>query len=294
MVAINTQTLLGESKIQQTVDLQVNVAFKKNLTRTALINEIAKIDQPQVILWYMGAYGLREQAANYYRKDLKKILDLRNQAACVLYDLTAWRALKSSETKIEDFNLNADRINEIAKVEQLRIKCFKSSDFFKWLKTEENAKICAYFKETVLKREFIFQKSKQFDEVNIKIGQVFENACPILENEYERDCSKEYSALQYVEGCYLVNRLLEESLSNSSSEVNLVFALPNNEADYYQDPLNSFAQDITVLLQEKLGNQVQKKVNIMFYTFQFGKDSSNRPYNAGKANIDMINRSQLV
>lgn len=294
MVAINTQSLAREGETQQIVRLQVNVIFKEKLTRSALINEIAKVDQPQVVLWYMGAYGLREQAANYYRKDLKKILDLRNQSTCILYDLTAWGAFKSDKVKIDDFNPNVSRINEIAKIEQLRIQCFKSSDFFNWLKTENNAKIYAYFKEIVLKREFIFQKSEQFNEVNIKIGQVFENACPILTNEYERDCSKSYSALQYIEGCYLVNRILEESLSNPSDEVNLVFALPNNEADYYQDPLNSFAQDVTTLLQEKLGNQFQKKVNIMFYTFQFGKDPSNRPYNAGNANINMINRSQLV
>lgn len=293
MVAINTQSPLIDSLAQQTSNFQVNVIFKKNLTRIALRSEIAKIQQPQVVLWYIGAYGLREQAANYYRKDLKEILDFPNQTECILYDLTAWGAFKFEEKRIDGFNANADKINEIAQTEQLRIKCFKASDFFNWLKNESDAKTCTYFKQTVLKRDFIFKKSEQFSEVNINIGQVFEKACPILADEYERDCSKSYSALQYIEGCYLVNRILEESLSNTANEVNIVFALPNNEAEYYQDLSDSFAQDVKALLQEKLGDRIQKKVNIMFYTFQFGK-LSDRPYNAGQSNIMEINRSQLI
>jgi hypothetical protein len=279
-------------EIQKENALSVSVLFRKNLSRQELIQAIAQVQKPQVIFWYIGEYGLREQGVNYYKKDLKKILETDNQSTCVLYDLTAWAALKDKTKSLYDSNSNMERISQFG---ISGLKTLKSNDFFEWLEKENNPKTVSYFQDVVLKRPFIFKASQGFPNTNIKIGEVFKKGCPILTPHFERDCGKSYSALQYLEGYYLISQLVEEGISQGLSEINLIFALPNDEWKYYEDKDNSLMQDVSSLTKEKLCEKTKNlKVNILFYTFNFTQDSRSRPYNAGSKNIDTIQKSQIV
>jgi hypothetical protein len=123
------------------------------------------------------------------------------------------------------------------------------------------------------------------------IGDIFRRQCAVLEELYEKSASKCYSALQYLEGIYLVQTLIRKVLEQKSEtkEINLVFALPNDEHLYYWNEQGQFAKDVETILEEELGAELKnKRVNVMFYAFQFGKNSSNRPYNTGQTNIEEL------
>lgn len=270
----------------------VNVFFKKDLKNDELIEEISQLSKPQLIFWYMGEHGFREEGVKYYQKKLGKILQLKNEAICSLYDLTAWAALRKPDRTFKDFNQNVEQINQFAIP---RLQALKSSDFFQWLGEEKNSSIAAYIKDIILKRPFIFKVSQEFPETGIKIGELFFKHCPILEPEYERDTGKAYSAFQYIEGCYLINRILEDALKEETEKINIAFVLPNDEWKYYENAENSFAQDVTYLVKAKFGELASKKqINIYFYTFPFGKHSYSRPYNSGSKNIELVTQEQLI
>lgn len=277
------------------IEKPLKVVFKENLSREELIEEIGKISNPQVMLWYIGVEGLKREGVNFYKKNLSKILKLSNEASCWLYDLTAWGALKNRDIGVTAFNTNAVMINQF-KIP--RLECIMSSDFFEWLQKEEDLAIVSYLNEVVLQRKFIFKASEDYNPGDIKVGEIFQNTCSMLASILEIDTIKSYSALQYIEGFYLVLRMVESQIDKE--EINLVFALPNNENDYYKDEEKSFKKDLTAILKEKFKERLRnKRVNLFFLGFAFGKSAfgkpnNKRPYTAGREILDSIERSQVI
>jgi hypothetical protein len=91
-----------------------------------------------------------------------------------------------------------------------------------------------------------------------------------------------YSALQYLEGCYLVDEVVRDALQNNDlPEISIVFALPNDEWKYYQSDDNGFATDLTPILQQSFGSSLDGKViRVYFWTFRYNQGRG-RPYNSG-------------
>lgn len=294
--SIFTWTTLSADTVNIVMDYippQVAVAYKKNLSREQLVDAIGRVENPQVVLFYIGEYGFREEGVNYYKKDIKKIMQQKNQASCCLYDLTAWGALKDPTKRVGDFNPNVAVINDFALP---RITSLPSSRFFFWLQAERDAKIISYMNETILKRDFIKEKSKGRAETAIIVAQLFNQTVPALEAISLEDCNTQYSTLQYVEGLFLVDQLVAKTLANAAGCINIVFALPNDEWKYYEDQNNSFAADIAFMIERRYGRKAANlQINVMFYTFKWGLDPTrSRPYNAGNKNIDVLRRSQIM
>lgn len=271
----------------------VNVEYKE-MKGAQLVEAIRQVKRPEVIFWYIGVYGLRENGVRYYRKDLSKILET-SEASCQLYDLTAWIPFKleGQAGSIESFNRNVDLINGFAIP---RIQCRKSSGFFEWMKSIQPGRTMDFLKR-ILKRPFIYKISEGFPESIMNIGDVFQKQCPLLEEMYEKKASKCYSALQYLEGIYLIQTLVGEMLMRdpASQEINLIFALPNQEYLYFQDEANSLAMDVKDILKETCGANLKgKTVNVSFYCFQFGDGKKNRPYNTGASNIDVLQGPDVI
>jgi len=61
-------TLLTLEKFypEEKTPFSLNITFKKDLSRNDVIDLIGALKSPQVILWYIGDYGFREQGVNYY------------------------------------------------------------------------------------------------------------------------------------------------------------------------------------------------------------------------------------
>ena len=273
---------------KETPVFDVTVDYQVDLSRSRLIDAIRKINNPQVIFWYIGVYGFREQGKNYYRKDLTKILQT-SEADCYLYDLTAWLPFspKGSDGAIDSLNQNAELINRFAIP---RIKCLKSCDYFNWLISCQPGQIMTILKR-ILKRPFIYKISESFPPSIKSIGDIFKRQCPLLEDMYEQTASKCYSALQYLEGIYLIQTLVKEAIEKDpfSNEINVVFALPNKEYLYFRDETNSLVEDVKDTLDEKCKEMLKgKKINLQFCCFRYGDGEGNRPYNAGAKNTEMI------
>ena len=204
--------------------------------------------------------------------------------------------MRNPEKRFDAFNNNVVIINDFA-IQKLR--CWKSSDFFDWLINERSQKVITYFRERILQPgNFFYKVSEKYSDSGIKVRQVcggILQKCPVLESDYEKDTSKEYGPIQYLEGLYLTWRLVELRIKDSD-EINIIFDLPNNEWKYYQDPEESFANDVEFFLREKFGGKLKgKKINVYFYTYKFGKNQDvDRPYNEGRVIIKTIQRSQFV
>jgi len=298
---IPSLTVTEQNIIQEYLSPEISVIFKKGLNRSQLIKEIERINEPQVCLFYIGDAGFREEGANYYKKDLQKILyrsaankpvsEAPNEPRCWLYDLTAWASLCNRDKTIDLYDRNVDVINNFAIP---RILSFKSSDFFKWLQQENNQKIIDYFNQVVLKRNFIFSRSQSKDKpTNIKVAEIFKGNCKSLALKADEDCGEMYSAIQYIEGLYLVDRIIGGALQRKDCEViNIVFSFPKDEFEYYEDQENSFAKDLLRFLVDRYGKFLNnRQINVIFCTLA----AEGKPYKSGKKIIDgPMKREQLI
>jgi len=192
--------------------------------------------------------------------------------------MTAWGAFHNTKAKITASSKSADAINDFH-LENL--KCLKSSKIFGSIQHVSSNKVINYFKKVVT-RDFLLNASKPHKETGIKVAQVFKDNYPIIDPIKDLDYAKAYSVFQYLEGCFIINEIVSKKIEEQG-DINVVFALPNDESKYYQDELNSFASDIQVLLQENFGSALlDKKVNVNFLCFNYSNETWHRPYNAGK------------
>ena len=136
-----------------------------------------------------------------------------------------------------------------------------------------------YFRKA-LQREFISASSEKVPNPNIRVRELFSSSCPIIAEWYDYDVAKAYSIFQYLEGCLLVDEIFVNQPKPHNIEI--VFALPNDELKYYLDKHNSFQNDIDVLIEKKYKTQNLEHIDvkIKFLAFNFSSQSHHRPYNA--------------
>ena len=166
-----------------------------------------------------------------------------------------------------------------------------SKDFFQWLcglNFEQCACIC-----NILQKNFIWQKSTQFvtKEKNkgnnplngIVLSEVL-NYPDQLKNWFEgKDTVYIYSALQYLEGIFLVQTLLQQELDKK----NIVFLLPSDEYTYFQDQklldtCKSFQNDLNILIP------IHESPTVWFYNFDYKNNGCMRPYLKLKDDIVLL------
>lgn len=289
MIAPVTPALQAETK--QTI-FTLQVVFRETINPDLLPREIAKLAKPRVIFWYIGAYGLKQEGVNFYRKRLAKLLDLSKDIRCYLYDLSSWEAFKKRESRIDrPPDPNVAIINGFA-IE--RIKAISANDFFRWITNEKREKAVGLFSE-IVRSEGLYSASANFPPTNLCLGEIFNRTAPMLETQFNRDSSKSYSAVQYVEGIYLIDRLIQDELTEDNrKDIQLAFALPNDENKYYQTSSRSFAADVQTYLELNWGEKLQgRNVCVTFFSFTFGNGMGNRPYNAGNKLVNQLNPKDL-
>jgi len=271
------------------------VKYWGELSWDAIHQNVGHLVKPEVILWYAGAYGLKENATAYYRHHIAKMMEATNNCRVNLFDLAAWGAFRNVSS-IESRNKSAIQINQWG---LSRLRCIHSADIFKNFLIEEPG-TRAFITDTVLRRDFIFKSSLGFKENHLTIGDVFKRNCPILEPLYDLDTAKAYSPIQYLEGLFLIESLVKERLSEQS-DINIVFVLPNDEPKYYRDDSGSFESDVQTFLMERCRDAIagfKYKIHIHFMNFSFGNGTSDRPYNDGtktvqKVSLPLITNQQI-
>jgi hypothetical protein len=262
--------------------IEVKVEFIDGLTTQNIVSKISGVKNPQVVLWYIGIYGLKEEGMSFYKDFL--ISPIFNQNAGTnfwLVDLTAWGALKNEKNSISNYSKCTKRLERFL---DGQIKCIKSSEFFKNIETQDNLELISYFRKA-LHREFVSEYSKNFPDNGLFVKDIFyrNRNSALLFDWYEWDTSKAYSVLQYLEGCWLVEQIFSQIIEqNDSSEIQIFFVLPNDENKYYKDKDHSFEKDIRFLLSRRCKelNINNIKIKIIFLSFNYGSETSHRPYNA--------------
>ena len=256
---------------------QITVKFLEGLPIEQVVAKVSQLSNPQVIIWYIGSRGLRKAGIEFYKNFIISPLLASNKGLTFwLVDLTAWGAFKDSRCSIQSFSCCCNVIENA----HSQIKCIKSSEIFKKMQQISDNNMLNYFKKA-LSRNFICQASKHFPNENIRTGDIFSNNCPVAFDIYDFDASKSYSILQYLEGCLLVDELFVKQLKNNANEIQLVFALPNDELKYYKDNERSFQKDITFIISKHSNLNINNiNLEIIFLGFKYGLELQDRPYNA--------------
>lgn len=259
---------------------RVDVEFRDGLSIEQVIINISQLSNPHVIIWYIGCYGLREAGVQFYKDFLiSPVLKQSTGAIFWLVDLTAWAAFTNPQCSVHKFNSCCD---EIDKFLNKQIKCIKSAEIFKKIQEISEKDLIDYFRNA-LHRNFISQASKHFPNKNIRVKEILSNNCPIVSDWYDQDTSKSYSTLQYLEGCLLVDEIFMQQVNNREvTDLQIVFALPNDELKYYRDKQNSFQKDVTFLISKRCTalNIKNMHLQIKFLSFKYGSQLHQRPYNA--------------
>lgn len=255
----------------------ITINYKERVSLAQMTSEITRMVFPHVILWYIGIQGLKKEGARFYRDSIiNPIIKRLEQVQFWLVDLTAWGALKNPQISI---NTTSSLVKKIERFGIQWVKCIKSSETFKRIQDLKDQVVVEHFQKT-LQRDFVHRASRPFPESQIKIGDLFNQECPVLLACYSKDASKCYSALQYLEGCLLIEQVVQACLKKRPGEdIEIVFALPNDELKYYQDETNAFKKDVEFLLNHRYGKEL-KDVRVTFYSFEYGEAVYHRPYNA--------------
>lgn len=263
----------------------VKVQFIDTGSTEEVVQKIGELVDPHVVLWYIGTYGLKKEAVSFYQKSIISPIIAENQnASFILVDLTAWGALRSANLRITQSSRHVKTINSL---KDRHIECFASSEFFRKIQDIQCPKILNYFL-IALRRPFIRQSSLDAKTVGFTTRSVFSGNCSILKEYMDVDASRIYSILQYLEGLFLIEKILQ----NFTKEIiNIAFALPNDELKYYRDENDSFQEDLIVFLEARsLLLERPRQVNVYFYSYPYGVSFRCRPYNSpGKVlkNVDL-------
>src|SRR5580704_3571692 len=107
----------------------VSVEFHNGLSIEQVVDEIKTLSNPQIIVWYIGCYGLRKSGADYYKQNLfTPLLQQNFQCTFWLSDLTAWNAFKNPRSSINKSSRCCDLIETYS---DTHFKCIRSSKIFK-------------------------------------------------------------------------------------------------------------------------------------------------------------------
>lgn len=241
--------------------LSLDTTIHESTVAMAKMNEL---ENPQMILWYAGESSLVEEGATFYKNEI--LSHLNRPGKFHLYDLASWEGLRKKKAKITTETKMSQRINTL---KLSHIVAIHSADFLKDLATENNPEVIAYYNDIIFKDPLLFTNS-----IDRKInGILVQDKMPVsaLKAIHGMDTAQTYSALQYLEGIYLVKRIVQAS---QGEENNIVFLLPNDEYKYYVTP--NLSRDMNAVLSNS--GILNKKINIFFKSFQFGKSIKDRPY----------------
>lgn len=259
---------------------RVDVEFADGLSIEQVTATISKLSNPQVIVWYIGCYGLKKAGVQFYKNFLiSPVVKQNTEATFWLVDLTAWGAFKNSKCSIHSSNSCCESIEGFG---DKKIKCIKSAAVFRKIEKIAEHDLIDYFKKA-LQRSFISRISKKFPNKNILVKEILSSNCQIASDWHNHDTNKSYSVFQYLEGCLLVEEIfMQEALNKGAADIQIVFALPNDEIKYYRDKGHSFQKDIAFLISKRCTTLNIKNIHlqIKFLAFKYGSQLHDRPYNA--------------
>lgn len=269
------------------IDVKVSVEFFQAIENSNQFDErfqeISDTRSFRVITWFIG----EERLDRKWRKLLAGEF-LPSFRSCfgsidfIFYCLGNWMNLKNKEIERDVENCSTKGYETVQSIKSLNIKDISfidSSSFFSFVKTCSCSETINYIANQVFTRNFIWSRSQDRTPIDVKIYELLGD-CPMLRSIDNRDINQSYSALQYVEALYLI----EKAILTADDPCDIIFFLPNDEYQYYLDEENSFQQDVANYLKLR-GIDLSENLNILFVPFLWGDGGRQRPYKSnGKIN----------
>lgn len=107
------------------------------------------------------------------------------------------------------------------------------------------------------------------------IKSLFEEKTSLIDSVGDKDVERGYSCLQYVEGYYLIERIIKEKIPSGVNKIAICFVLPNDESKYYLD----YPTELERMLRLGFGKALDGiDLKIRFLFFEYGETLDARPY----------------
>lgn len=300
--------------IRSMPDGEKEALFKKMPTYFPLvkaIEQVNKVDSPQVVLWFTSYFGCVSSKAFAWNKE--NIFKQLPKATFWLTDLKAWQFLsvdaeqlaKNCPALVEKMKQgkvtpqecplvdksSSDVLDEsVSKIGAYRL--LSSQAFFKWLMSVKEKSILS---DDVANR--LCKDKRRPDTLPYSLSTM--GFRPALLNRtldryktmntanmLEVDFSLVYPVLQYLEGVYYAAEIIKSNAQSNSSKVpQVVFLLHNKEFAFYlvdgeKVPFQNFKESVTKVLKQE-GNPLVQAATIQFMPFAYGKGFYDAPYKLG-------------
>jgi hypothetical protein len=223
-----------------------------------------------IYLWYEGTQGVPKSGAEFMKESiLKPLYLLKRDSTIYLYSLKGW----DFEKNVKNMN-KSTLIGEAINSKKSNIECIYSYSFFQYcMNISKESEIYKYFNEEIPKKEWLFKYSSK-KQIGKKVIDLFNNQSSLFDFIKDLDVVHAYSAMQFIEGYYLIRESIKKGILKKQRKINTIFVLPNNEIDYYLD----YPKDIEKILKLDFGESlINIDINIEFRCFKF-KEITSRPY----------------
>jgi hypothetical protein len=296
------------------------------------VQELKKIRNPDILIWGSDYWGNIEQGCiDWYRRSFIGTNELQ-QAVFWIPDFKAWwflsqtekqllinsksrpiaERLKNGESLQESesplLTYMSDQLNpELFNGRDSRFKVLQSCDFFRWLCAKNgNIADAASNIQEGLCRVDLREESLRFTLNQIGCKPSFLNCFSVAlqKNICDADFSQIFPLLQFYEGLYFCEKIIQNALKENKSECTIVFLLPNKEICYYSTPheerlFEAFEKEV-ITIKNTITTQ-PLNIFIHFIPFVYGNDIYAAPYRVKRTSkkklttreiIELLNRRQ--
>jgi len=226
------------------------------------------------VLWYIGKNGLTKGGVDFYRDNIiAPMRSMKRDMQFWFLDLTGWNQLfrgpfcKRRSRFVESINSYTN------------LNCVPSDDLLQELLKPDPPEYVESI-QTILNRESVWEMSKKHAKNNISLKDIFPLDGGALANYFAVDTAHAYSALQYLETCLLICRIIKHARTSSiKQDICISFLLPNDEVQYYSINPDLFGIDIENTMRSTIGIDENHSITIRMVPFAYGQNSQYRPYN---------------
>ena len=261
----------------------------KSMPIQTIIESLSSLQDPlDVFCWYEGTQGISAAAAAFSRTSIiEPLLKAKEDAKIYLYSLRGWD-FKKSLSKLAYSSSLSDEIN---KINSSKVQCLEASAFFRYcLKNSYNSQFYDFTSKELPKKKWVVVLSSSKKDTHKTVSDIFENHSSLFDCIKKEDAAKAYSAIQYIEAYYLIQKAIETRLYNNPKCIEIAFVLPNDEGKYYLD----LPQDIEKMLQINFGRKLDGiNIHISFHSFEYGNSVEDRPYINRDKTVAKVDKTEI-
>jgi hypothetical protein len=243
----------------------------------------AKEGEVAVFCWYEGPSALPSKGAEFMAKNFfAPLYQQKSDAKLWLYSLEATNYKRT----VSAMKLSTPIGEAINRINGAAIECIYASQFYQYcVQFPKESPVYQFCNEEMPKKKWLFAISENEKAMGKTVAELFENRVSLFDSIKEMDVGKAYSAMQYVEGYYLVQEAVRSGLEKGLKKIDIAFALPNDEAKYYRD----FPEEMERWVRLVFGDRVRDRaIRVEFDFFAYGELPSSRPY------IDKAKKAKMV